>query len=76
MTPPKTAAADRAEDGRHARIGGIDLTLAHPDVIEMKWIGNQRLRDQLVAAWMTVAPSDIPLNPRLIGKPGVGKTTL
>jgi MoxR-like ATPase len=31
---------------------------------------------QLLAAWMVVDPLDLPMNPRLIGKPGVGKTTL
>ena len=31
---------------------------------------------QLLAAWMVVAEKDIPMNPRLVGKPGVGKTTL
>ena len=31
---------------------------------------------QLLAAWMVVSEQDIPMNPRLIGKPGVGKTTL
>ena len=31
---------------------------------------------QLLAAWMVVTDTDVPMNPRLIGKPGVGKTTL
>jgi MoxR-like ATPase len=31
---------------------------------------------QLLAAWLVVDPQDLPMNPRLIGKPGVGKTTL
>ncbi len=31
---------------------------------------------QLLAAWMVVSEQDIPMSPRLIGKPGVGKTTL
>ena len=65
-----------APDQRRVTVEGVELTLAHPDRIDMEWIGNERLRDQLVAAWMTVAPEDLPLNPRLIGKPGVGKTTL
>jgi MoxR-like ATPase len=30
----------------------------------------------LLAAWMVVTDHDVPMNPRLIGKPGVGKTTL
>ncbi len=59
-----------------AQIEGVTLHLAHPDTIPMKWIGSEYIRDQLVASWMTVGEGDIPLNPRLIGKPGVGKTTL
>ncbi|MGD0094415.1 MAG: AAA family ATPase, partial [Planctomycetota bacterium] len=31
---------------------------------------------QLLAAWMVVNDQDLPMNPRLLGKPGVGKTTL
>jgi len=31
---------------------------------------------QLLAAWMVVTEQDLPMSPRLIGKPGVGKTTL
>ncbi len=31
---------------------------------------------QLLAAWMVVNEQDLPMNPRLLGKPGVGKTTL
>jgi MoxR-like ATPase len=31
---------------------------------------------QLLAAWSRVESVDLPLNPRLLGKPGVGKTTL
>jgi len=30
----------------------------------------------LKAAWMVVDKDDLPLNPRILGKPGVGKTTL
>jgi len=30
---------------------------------------------QLLAAWLVLDPQDLPMNPRLIGKPGVGKTT-
>ena len=31
---------------------------------------------QLLAAWLVIDAADFPMNPRLIGKPGVGKTTL
>jgi MoxR-like ATPase len=32
--------------------------------------------DQALAAWLVLNEEDLPLNPRLLGKPGVGKTTL
>ncbi|MBN2693259.1 AAA family ATPase [bacterium] len=57
-------------------IDGIELTLSHPDEISSEWIGQKRYIQQLLAAWMVVDSTDIPMNPRLIGKPGVGKTTL
>jgi len=31
---------------------------------------------QVLAAWMVIDDKDIPFNPRLVGKPGAGKTTL
>ena len=57
-------------------IEGITLHLAHPDELPIRWVGQEELMRQLLAAWMVVTDTDIPMNPRLIGKPGVGKTTL
>ncbi len=57
-------------------IEGIELELTPPDQMDLKWIGNEFVKDQLKAAWLKIHPDDVPLNPRLIGKPGVGKTTL
>src|SRR5580704_8158915 len=57
-------------------IEGITLHLAHPDELPVRWVGQEELMRQLLAAWMVVNEQDIPMNPRLIGKPGVGKTTL
>lgn len=57
-------------------IQGIDIALGLPDEFNFEWIGQQDVMDQLLAAWMVIDKKDIPLNPRLIGKPGVGKTTL
>src|SRR4030088_3442021 len=31
---------------------------------------------QLLATWLVIDERDLPMNPRLLGKPGVGKTTL
>ncbi|MBU42664.1 MAG: ATPase [Spirochaetaceae bacterium] len=57
-------------------IDGINLHLGAPDQDEHPWVGNMDVLQQLMACWMTVHEDDIPLNPRLIGRPGVGKTTL
>lgn len=57
-------------------LDGITLSLASPVSLPLKWIGQQELLRQLLAAWMVIDERDIPFNPRLIGKPGVGKTTL
>lgn len=57
-------------------IDGITLHLGAPDQDEHPWVGNMDVLQQLMACWMTVHEEDIPLNPRLIGRPGVGKTTL
>lgn len=57
-------------------IQGVELALGFPDEFTFQWIGQKDVMDQLLAAWLVVDKDDIPLNPRLIGKPGVGKTTL
>ncbi len=57
-------------------IEGIELHLAHADELRMDWVGRRDLVRQLLAAWLVVDDADLPLNPRLVGKPGVGKTTL
>src|ERR1700723_2362589 len=57
-------------------IEGITLHLAHPDELPVRWVGQEELMRHLLAAWMVVTEHDVPMNPRLIGKPGVGKTTL
>jgi MoxR-like ATPase len=57
-------------------IEGVPLHLAHPDEIPVRWVGQEEVMRQLLAAWLVVDAQDLPMNPRLIGKPGVGKTTL
>jgi MoxR-like ATPase len=54
----------------------VPLHLAHPDELPGDWVGQQDVMRQLLAAWLVVEERDLPMNPRLIGKPGVGKTTL
>lgn len=57
-------------------IDGVILHLSHPEELPLEWVGQTELMDQVMAAWLVVNEHDLPLNPRLIGKPGVGKTTL
>ena len=57
-------------------IDGVELQLNQPDEVPMVWVGQEELVIQVIAAWLVLGDSDLPLNPRLVGKPGVGKTTL
>jgi MoxR-like ATPase len=55
---------------------GVRIHLAHPDELHVDWVGRRETLKQLLAAWSVVAEADVPMSPRLLGKPGVGKTTL
>jgi MoxR-like ATPase len=57
-------------------VEGIELHLAHPDELNISWVGQEEAMRQLMAAWMVIDDRDFPMNPRLLGKPGVGKTTM
>lgn len=57
-------------------IQGMEIALGFPDDFSFQWIGQNDVMDQLLAAWLVIDKDDLPLNPRLVGKPGVGKTTL
>ena len=57
-------------------IEGVTLTLATPVNNPSRWIGQEEPLRQLAACWLTVDPADLPLTPRLVGVPGVGKTAL
>jgi MoxR-like ATPase len=55
---------------------GTRIHLAHPDEMPVEWVGQEEVMRQLLAAWLVVDDKDLPMHPRLTGKPGVGKTTL
>ncbi len=57
-------------------IDGVRLRLSSPLELESQWIGQQEILQQLMACWITVDEKDLPLAPRLIGTPGIGKTAL
>ena len=61
---------------KHVEISGVKLHLAEPDPTEGQWIGQGEVLKQLLACWLVVDPRDLPLTPRLVGAPGIGKTTL
>ncbi|MBN1578372.1 MAG: AAA family ATPase [Chitinispirillaceae bacterium] len=57
-------------------IDNVEIVLAHPLPIVSRWIGQPEPMRQLLACWHVVAKDDLPLTPRIIGYPGIGKTTL
>jgi MoxR-like ATPase len=61
---------------RTVEIDSVTLHLSRPEREIPPWIGQREVLLQLLAAWSRFSEGDQPLNPRLLGKPGVGKTTL
>jgi MoxR-like ATPase len=57
-------------------IDGVRLFLSRPDASKGEWIGQREVLKQLLACWLVVDQTDLPLSPRLVGPPGIGKTTL
>lgn len=57
-------------------IDGVNLTLSRCDQSEGNWIGQDESLRQLLACWIVVDEKDLPLAPRVLGTPGIGKTTL
>ena len=60
----------------YVEIDDIRLKLSQPHSDDFQWIGQQEILRQLAACWITVDERDLPLTPRLIGPPGIGKTAL
>jgi MoxR-like ATPase len=60
----------------HIKIDGVTLHLGRPDPSAGPWIGQREVLKQLLACWIVVDEKDLPLTPRLVGTPGIGKTTL
>jgi MoxR-like ATPase len=55
---------------------GVSLRLAKSTPMKQDWIGAREVLQQLLACWLVIADQDLPLCPRIIGTPGIGKTTL
>lgn len=73
---PADSPESRPGDERVVRIDGVDLKLSQPYLGAGEWIGQNEILMQLLACWITVDDADLPLTPRLVGPPGVGKTQL
>ncbi len=58
------------------KIQGVKIQLSEPHDIASPWIGQQEILKQVLACWIVVDESDMPLTPRLVGPPGIGKTAL
>ena len=61
---------------RSVEIDGVVLHLSQPHDVQGEWIGQTEILQQLLACWLVVDDNDLPLAPRLIGSPGMGKTAL
>lgn len=63
-------------DQDRLELDGVTIHLSAPVREIPRWVGREDVLAQLLAAWSRVSEEDLPLNPRVLGKPGVGKTTL
>jgi MoxR-like ATPase len=57
-------------------VDGVQLSLSNKIENRSQWIGQTEVLRQLSACWLVVDERDLPLTPRLIGPPGIGKTAL
>lgn len=64
------------EKSKTVEVGGVELVLGSAVEGDQEWIGQQETIRQLMACWLVVDERDLPLSPRLVGPPGIGKTTL
>lgn len=70
---PKSAAGKQRES---VEVQGVRLHLGQPHELASTWIGQEEILRQLLACWLVVNERDLPLTPRLVGPPGIGKTAL
>jgi MoxR-like ATPase len=76
MSRHKASPDAQPDDEGYATIDGVRLKLSRPYTTPGQWIGQREVLMQLLACWITVDDTDLPLTPRLVGPPGVGKTQL
>lgn len=74
---PQTLAPTTPQQApRTVEVGGVVLTLVDPVHHEYEWIDYNDYLVQMRAAWFRASQAELTLTPRLIGEPGLGKTTL
>lgn len=56
-------------------IKGVEIYLMDPPSLDVDWVGMREPLTQLLASWSRDG-IDPPMQPRILGKPGVGKTSL
>ncbi len=66
---------DMADRLDRITIKGVEIHLIDPPELDVQWVGMQEPLGQLIAAWADDG-IDPPMQPRILGKPGVGKTSL
>jgi MoxR-like ATPase len=64
-----------ARDLEKITLKGVEIHLVDPPELDVDWVGMQEPLTQLLAAWSDDG-DDPPMQPRILGKPGVGKTSL
>ena len=62
--------------GETYNIQNINLHLSDPHEFSGEWIGQMDILKQVLACWLSVNEADLPLTPRLVGPPGIGKPRL
>jgi MoxR-like ATPase len=72
----KQRAGGRSQMAGTTRVDGIEMTLTPAVKTDVEWVDYNDYVRQLRAAWVRLDPREIPLNPRIVGAPGLGKTTL
>lgn len=63
------------ETAEKITIKGVDIYLVDPPTLDVDWVGMREPLTQLLASWSDDG-IDPPMQPRILGKPGVGKTSL
>ena len=67
---------EHTDSGQYIDIGSLRVRLSKPYELPFQWIGHKDVVNQLKASWHSAFDGDLPMSPRIIGKPGMGKTVL